>query len=120
MSSSILALSENHGFDGLNMTEEIFLPMKTIDCILAQEAANLSHWVIDVQGAELKVLSGAVATLQHATSLEVEVSTREIYKEGVQFAELRHFLEGQGLFPLQVPASKWHGNILFVRLRYGK
>ena len=121
MSSSIFALSENHGFDKLKMSDEIFLTMKTLDSVLsAVEVENLSHWVIDVQGAELKVLLGAVASLQHVTSLEIEVSTREIYEEGVQFSELRHFLEDQGLFPLQVPASKWHGNIFFVRLRSSK
>jgi FkbM family methyltransferase len=119
-SSSIHALSENHGFEksGLSMTGEILLTMKTLDNLLSVEVAEkLSHWVIDVQGAELKVLSGAAASLRYATSLEVEVSTREVYKGGVQFSELRNFLQNHGLFPLQVPPSNWHGNVLFVRLR---
>jgi FkbM family methyltransferase len=119
-SSSILALSENHGFEksGLRMTDEVFLKMATLDFLISSaEIENLSHWVIDVQGAELKVLSGAVASLKYASSLEVEVSTREVYKGGVQFSELRNFLQIHGLFPLQVPPSNWHGNVLFVRLR---
>lgn len=119
-SSSILALSENHGFEktGLSMTQEIFLTMRTLDDLLVEnQIENFSHWVVDVQGAELKVLTGAVTSLKHATSLEIEVSTREVYKDGVQFLELKNFLGEQGLFPLQTPPSDWHGNVLFVRLR---
>ena len=119
-SSSILALSDNHGFEktGLSMTQEIFLTMRTLDDLAVENQVKIfSHWVIDVQGAELKVLTGAVSSLHHATSLEVEVSTREVYKGGVQFLELKKFLGEQGLFPLQTPPSDWHGNVLFVRLR---
>ena len=118
-SSSIFDLSLEHGYEeiGLKMTTTVELDMKRLDDVLSPDMVkNLSHWVVDVQGAELSVLKGAGELINFAKSMEVEVSTREVYQGGVLFEELNAFLGSQGFEPVHQPLPSWHGDILFVRV----
>ena len=118
-SSSIFDLSIEHGFEKgrLEMTSTVELDMKRMDEILTPDmVSHLTHWVVDVQGAELSVLKGAGELINFAKSMEVEVSTREVYQGGVLFEELNAFLGLQGFRPVYRPYPNWHGDLLFVRV----
>jgi hypothetical protein len=117
-SSSIFDLSPEHGYEsiGLNMTTSVELDMKRLDNVLSPDMVNeLTHWVVDVQGAELSVLKGAGELINVAKSMEVEVSTREVYQGGVLFEELNAYLGSKGFESIHNPPPNWHGDILFVR-----
>lgn len=117
-SSSIFDLSLEHGFEniGLKMTNHVELEMKRLEDVVSPDMVNqLTHWVVDVQGAELAVLKGAGELINVAKSMEVEVSTREVYQGGVLFNELKAFLFSQGFEPVHHPPQNWHGDILFIR-----
>ena len=118
-SSSIFDLALEHGYEkiGLEMTTTVELDMKRLDDILTPDMVeHLTHWVVDVQGAELAVLRGAGELINFAKSMEVEVSTREVYQGGVLYEELNAFLDAQGFRPVHHPFLNWHGDMLFVRV----
>lgn len=117
MSSSIYPFAEHNGF-GLSMTESVQLKMKRLDTLLTlEQAANYPHWVIDVQGAELSVLEGAGRLLDSCQSIDVEVSTFEVYEGGVNFIQLDKFLRSEGFLPLWQPMGRTHENLIYVRVR---
>ncbi len=119
-SLSIFDLAQNHGFlDGeLTMTESIELKMRRLDSLFsASELRRFSHWVIDVQGAELLVLQGSGDLLKLPMSIEVEVSTRKVYEGGATYEEIRDFLAHEGFVPAWTFPENSHGDLLFVRAR---
>ena len=68
--------------------------------------------VVDVQGAELLVLRGAVRTLSTVKAVVSEVSTQPLYAGGVLYPELAAFLQAHGFVSMSVPRR--HGDMLFV------
>lgn len=119
-SSSFFRLSENHGFEAisLEMSEVLHLPTRRLDSIASvQQLSGLSHWVLDVQGAELEVLQGAGDLLLSCQTLQVEVSRRQIYEGGVSYSELSHWLGKKGFSSLWDPPPGFHGDHLFFRVR---
>jgi FkbM family methyltransferase len=118
MSSSMFQFGEELGFSGLNMTNSEKLTMKRLDKIFSvKDLNNFTHWVLDVQGAELLVLEGAGVLLDTCHSLYIEVSTRNVYKDGASWKELSGFLKDRGFVPLWDPKAKSHENIIFIRYR---
>jgi FkbM family methyltransferase len=116
-SSSVFSLAKGHRFP-TKIVSEISLQMKRLDDILTPlDLADFSHWVVDVQGAELIVLQGAGELLTNCYTLEVEVSTYETYTGGARFEELDSFLRERGFLPLWEFAKNSHGNLLYVRSR---
>ena len=116
-SSSVFNLAQRHRFP-TKVVSNISLQMKRLDEILtAQDLAEFSHWVVDVQGAELIVLQGAGELLDNCYTLDVEVSTYETYTGGAKFKELDSFLTERGFLPLWEFAKNSHGNLLYVRSR---
>ncbi len=116
-SSSVFSLAKGHRFP-TKVVSEISLQMKRLDEILtAQDLADFSHWVVDVQGAELIVLQGAGDLLNNCYTLDVEVSTYETYMGGAKFEELDSFLRKRGFIALWEFAKNSHGNLLYVRSR---
>jgi FkbM family methyltransferase len=114
-SSSVFSLAKGHRFP-TKVVSEISLQMKRLDEILTpQDLVNFSHWVVDVQGAELIVLQGAGDLLNNCYTLDVEVSTYETYKGGAKFEDLDSFLKDRGFVPLWEFAKNSHGNLLYVR-----
>ena len=85
--------------------------------VLALEAAEYSHWVVDLQGAELEALVGAGDLLKSCLSMEIEVSKRRVYEGGVSFLELEKFLGSKRFCSLWEPARDSHGDHLFFRTR---
>jgi FkbM family methyltransferase len=116
VSSSIYKLGNAHGWNGVEMTSEITLIMFRLDEVFTiNKLKDYQNWVIDVQGAELDVLMGAGELLDLCNSLFIEVSTRETYKNGTTYSDLRKFLVKKGLIPLWEPLNDSHENLLFVR-----
>jgi FkbM family methyltransferase len=116
-SSSVFSLAKGHRFP-IKVVSEISLQMRRLDEILKpKDLADFSHWVVDVQGAELIVLQGAGDLLNSCYTLDVEVSTYETYKGGTRFEDLNTFLKEQGFVPLWDFAKNSHGNLLYVRNR---
>lgn len=86
---------------------------RTLDGLLADLGfGRVDTLVVDVQGAELLVLRGALATLAQAKAVVSEVSTQPLYEGGVLFPELAAFLQQHGFVPMSVPRR--HGDMLFV------
>ena len=83
----------------VKMSDSLTLVTTTLDVEvsdfskLTQEVAYL---VLDVQGAELEVLKGAVNTLQQFEVIMSEVSTRELYKGAPVYSNLVEWLSDQG------------------------
>lgn len=116
-SSSIYEFGSEVGFEDLSMTSVINLPMVRLDAILSKsDVKKYPHWILDVQGAELMVLAGAGDLLESCNSIYVEVSTREVYKGGTQYPEIKKFLTERGFAQLWEPEKLGHENILFSRL----
>jgi FkbM family methyltransferase len=102
---------------GLRMVDQITLPMTRLDTLLAQAAidpAGYDYWVVDLQGAEKLALEGGPDALRACNALLVEVSTAEVYQQGVLWPELAAWLQEQGFIPLWQPAMQ-HDDILFIR-----
>ena len=118
VSSSIYEFGSELGFENLSMTKTLYLPMVRLDSILSDaESANFPHWVLDVQGNELDVLKGSGSLLDQCHSIYTEVSTREVYKGGVLFQELKKFLTDKGFIALWDPLDASHENVIFIRIR---
>ena len=115
-SSSIYKFGKQKTLGSLEMDGVIELDMKRLDHLFnSSDLIGFNHWVIDVQGAELNVCKGAGDLLRLATSLEIEVSTRDEYSHGTRYEELKSFLNGHDFFPLWEPKDKSHEDIFFIR-----
>jgi FkbM family methyltransferase len=107
--------------DDLRMQKSIRLSMQMLDHFIACHAIDVrryDHWVLDVQGAELLVLKGAINSLTLCKVISTEISTVEVYKDGALYPEIRKFLAGFGFTPLVEPhsLSMQHGDITFVHI----
>ena len=115
-SSSIFNFGSEMNHKGLKMVRSTRLPMKRLDeCFDIGEIKSGSHWIVDVQGAELKVLIGAGALLDKAYSLEIEVSTKDEYLNGARYGELELFMKKRGFFPLWKPREGSHEDLFFLK-----
>ena len=115
-SSSIYQFGSQMNHENLEMIQTLDLPMRRLDSLVGSDEIPLnSHWVIDVQGAELQVIRGADNLICKAYSMEVEVSTREEYSGGAKFNEVNDALNDHGLFPLWLPKENSHEDVIFIR-----
>ena len=100
----------------LRMVDEIQLTTITLDTLLRSQSVDVSqydHWIVDIQGAELLALSGAVSSLRSCRSLVVESSSIDVYAGGAQWKDVRRFLAAHGFVPLWDCLG--HMDVLFVR-----
>lgn len=115
--SSVYRISENSNFTNVKTEKSIKLPMTRLDTLLSKTDMSLfTHWVLDVQGAELLVLQGAGDLILNCKSITIEVSSRETYLGGVKYSELKEYLSALSFFPLWEPADGEHTDISFIRL----
>lgn len=115
-SSSLLDLVADHGFQNLSMKGTKIVDTQRADYFFSKEdICAHNHLVLDVQGAELKVLKGFGSLLGEFQSLYVEVSTYPIYKNGATFYEVSRYLETFGIYPLWQPKERSHENVLFLK-----
>jgi FkbM family methyltransferase len=66
------------------------IEIKTLDSIFADlcKPDNRVYMKVDTQGFENRVLNGAVNSLEHIDTIEMELSLVPLYKEGLLFAEM--------------------------------
>jgi len=113
-SSSIYPLARNDYWRGLENSEVCKLPSKRLDCISSDlKLREFDYWIVDVQGAELEVLKGAGDLLNYCRYLQVEISQEKFYEGGVEFQELRAFLNSKSFIPMWLP-SRPHEEIIFM------
>lgn len=120
-SSSLLPLAEHRAiYPSIVETGTAAVPARALDALLpelglAPAAFNIIN--IDIQGAELAALRGALGTLPHIQAINTEINFRELYAGGTFFHELADFLHGQG-FVCEAATCPYHpswGDALFVR-----
>ncbi|EDY39044.1 methyltransferase, FkbM family protein [Cyanobium sp. PCC 7001] len=120
-SSSMLPLGRHQlAYPHIQYTDSVELLTETVDHLrstgVLPEMAH--HLVIDVQGAELKVLSGATKLLQSEAlqSVVVEASAEPLYEGGAAFSEVFSLLTRYGFY-LREAKFNFHGwcDALFMR-----
>ncbi|MDD5704305.1 MAG: FkbM family methyltransferase [Kiritimatiellae bacterium] len=73
------------------------VPVKTLDALLSERGFHdVDAMKLDVQGAELDVLSGATSVLRRCKVVQVEVSFRRIYKNAPLAHDVICFLATRG------------------------
>ena len=116
-SSSIYNFGNDIQFKNLNMENHKMLTMKRLDSLLSEKAiVKYTHWVVDVQGAELEVLKGAGKLLDYCYSLQVEVTSRDLYRGGANAQEVINFLLLRGFINIQEHKIGYHEDLLFIRV----
>ena len=100
-----------------NVANTISLEMSRLDSIISEKViSQFPHWVVDVQGAELPVLSGAGSFIRYCNSMVVEAKNKSYYSGGTSYPELREFLRREGFTPLWEIDENGEDNIFFLRI----
>lgn len=96
-SSSFFKLNDPHikQFPYVKQTDIINIETDTLDSIIKLNSRN-NVLVIDVQGAELKVLNGALETLKQVKEIRLEINYEETYKGCCLMHEIDEFLYNNG------------------------
>jgi FkbM family methyltransferase len=118
MSSSTYTLNEMSKFQNdFQVVETINLQAIRLDELFtSNQILGYSHWVIDVQGAELDVLYGAGERLHHCQSIEIECTNFNVYDDAPQLDEISAYLEARGFTRLLDPPNNFHGDVIFCRV----
>ena len=99
------------------MTKKIKLKSITLDTLLEENKINpknYDHWIMGLQGSELKALMGSSKSLQFCKSIYVEVSTKKFYENAVLWPEINSWLLSKGFISTKIP-QKDEEDILFIR-----
>jgi FkbM family methyltransferase len=115
-SSSIFPFSRENQIQNLSASEVTPIPMSRLDSKFTfEDLENYDHWVIDVQGAELKVLEGAGQLLNLCKTIFIECSLKEFYEGGAMWNEIHEFLSRKGFKYFVLPPNISHLNVVFFR-----
>jgi FkbM family methyltransferase len=103
----------------VSVTEKIVLRTTTLDSLYQSNAFGFEKsygLVLDLQGAEGKVLSGGHDFLSKVDFIISEVSTRALYKEGMRFKDLTTYLDHKGfsLLSSEVNRATGWGDALYI------
>jgi FkbM family methyltransferase len=93
--------------------ESLDLTSISLDDLVAQYSVEPTALVIDVQGAELEVLSGGSKALRTTQIIDIEVSKQEIYEGGALFQDLEPLLKSLGF--LRLTFAPWHGDVVYIK-----
>ena len=82
MSNFTDEINKSNVYMGRNfkMLKKIKIKSSTLDSLLLKNniiSSNYDHWVMDLQGAELKALKGASESIKYCKSLQIEVSKKK-------------------------------------------
>jgi len=117
-SSSMFALSDDLLKKGLNVTKKFKLESTRFDTFCKNNNVNIDKYNclnIDVQGAELKVLSGFGDMLKKFDFIVTEISLKRVYKGSALFHELNNFLLKNGFIKISTSAIGDMGEALYKR-----
>ena len=120
-SSSMLAPGRHADlYPSITFDETLELVAERLDDIVAErsERADYNVLVLDVQGAELKVLKGAPELLARVDAVFTEVSSEPLYEGGCTFLEVTNLLAEAGLVfrSAEMKAEGW-GDAFYSRRR---
>ena len=99
------------------MTGKIKLRTCTLDDLILKHDIDIkkfNHWIIDVQGAELEVLKGAINSLKFCDSITVEVSTENFYEKGSKYDDVKEFLNEINFKVIKDPKRN-HEDVVFIK-----
>lgn len=120
-SSSVLPLKEHARiYPDIVEVAQVEVPGRRLDDILRESGDESRHYnllSLDIQGAELLALKGAVETLHQVDAIRVEVNYAELYAGGAHVYELDAFLDAQGFARVET-ACPFHpswGDAFYVR-----
>jgi FkbM family methyltransferase len=120
-SSSILPLGEHQFiYPSIKYQDTVEVQCFTLDSIFNRYDKSISDFNvlnIDVQGAELLVLSGARELLKNISALNIEVNFAHLYKECALFEDIDDLLTEAG-FELQDMKTPYHpswGDAFYVK-----
>jgi FkbM family methyltransferase len=121
MSSSLLELKDHLiSYPGVTEARRDRVKTVTLNTLFTRNGIPFDKYdalMMDVQGAELKVLQGANLILPHITSVYAEINLIELYKDCVLVGDLDIFLAERG-FTREVTQlygdSGW-GDALYLR-----
>lgn len=119
-SSSLLELKDHKMvYPDVSFKENITVVTKKLDSYFKESKTNSKRYnaiVIDIQGAELMALEGAVDTLKNISCIISEVNYGELYAGAVRIWELDAFLLKHGFIRLDTgTASVGAGDALYVK-----
>jgi len=98
--------------------DKIHINSITIDTFFQRnnlDASKYDFWNLKIKGAELLALKGATQSIKHAKVLYVEVSSKELYKDGALIRDIDEYL-GQFNFKrvmTNITIHKW-GDALYI------
>lgn len=120
-SSSILQFgSHSKHHPHVHFVNSISLPTITVDTFFKINNLNSSvydFWNLDIQGAELLALYGAIDSLKHVKAIYLEVNTEDVYKGCALMSDIDNFLSKFGLKRVitKVLEYGW-GDALYLRI----
>ncbi len=119
-SSSILKPQMEKYYPGIVETKLVTVPKHKLDDYLSpldQDKYNII--VIDVQGAELIALKGAVNTLEHIDVVIAEINYTALYAGSVLIKDLDQFLEKQGFTRVDTISGGYYtGDAMYVKDKF--
>jgi FkbM family methyltransferase len=121
-SNSVFLIDRDNAaeYAGLKETGEVIsLKFRRLDALLTEEGLSsdcVDILVVDVQGAELLCLKGAIEVLKSVRYIEAEVSKEPVYSGGVLLHELEAWLTQQN-FERKTKVEKKHTDAIFERVR---
>ncbi|MEW6696874.1 MAG: FkbM family methyltransferase [Bacillota bacterium] len=120
-SSSILPLKEHKEvYPAIQEVSQREVPCRTLDDLLKEKGIPPQEYNmlnIDIQGAELKALRGALNTLASIEAINTEVNFKELYEGCAIIHEIDEFLELQGFQRVKTTCpnhSSW-GDAFYVK-----
>jgi FkbM family methyltransferase len=119
-SSSLLDFNtHSRYYPSIVMSQRIVLKAQTLQNFVSSNVLPdgcLDFLVMDIQGAELRVLRGSPSVLQNVKMICTEVNAEEVYKGAGLFTDLTAFLEEHGFVCVSsvVNEQKW-GDALYVK-----
>jgi len=94
-------------YPSLNYTKSILLNSKNIKTIVNEKKINLNNFdslVLDVQGAELKILKGAGHLINKFKYIKLEAAEFQMYSRNPLYSEISKYLYSLGFKEIKKPA----------------
>ena len=115
MSSSILEAEEHlRIFPQILFNRREIVKINKLDNI-EYDRNKYNFMVIDVQGYELEVLSGASNSLKHIDYMMIEINYVHLYKNGALVNELDLFLSDFGFNRIGTNCCETHGDAFYIK-----
>ncbi|MDI6046613.1 FkbM family methyltransferase [Flavobacterium yafengii] len=120
-SSSLLAPQVNNNPSWLQFNEKIQVKTIRLDTFLMENKIIEVDFVhMDVQGAELKVLSGAKGFVKNIKAIWLEVADVEIYKGQPLRRDVEVFMKANGFYLIKSKMQGSSGDQFYLNSRYFK